>query len=78
MTLLSQMIRAVRHRRAVQSMTELNDRTLADIGLLRTDLYASLARPYFTDPSKLLKDACCHWRAVASRFCPDAEPVACC
>ena len=81
MTLLSiasQMLRAVRHRREVQSLTDLDHRTLADIGLLRTDVYASLARPYFADPSKVLKDACCHWRAVASRFRFASEPAACC
>ena len=55
-----QLFRAVRHRRAIQSMTELDDRILADIGLLRTDVYASLAGPYFADPSRALKDACCH------------------
>jgi uncharacterized protein YjiS (DUF1127 family) len=81
MTLLStasQMLRAIRHRREVQSLTDLDDRTLADIGLLRTDVYASLARPYFADPSKALKDACCHWRTVASRFRSASEPAACC
>jgi uncharacterized protein YjiS (DUF1127 family) len=81
MSLLSiarQMLRAMRHQRALQSMTELDDRTLADIGLLRADVHAALARPYFADPAKVLKDACCRGRTVASRFRPGAELVACC
>ena len=73
-----QMLRAVRYRRALRALTELDARTLADIGLLRTDVYASLARPYFADPSKALKDACCHWRTFASRLRRSSEPVACC
>ena len=81
MTLLSiasRALLALRHRREVRSMTDLDDRTLADIGLLRTDVYASLARPYFADPSKALKDACCHWRTFASRLLPTSEPTPCC
>jgi uncharacterized protein YjiS (DUF1127 family) len=78
LTLVNQIFRALRNRREVQSLTELDDRTLADIGLLRTDIFASLARPYFTDPSKALKDVCCHWRTYLGRFIPAAEPVACC
>jgi uncharacterized protein YjiS (DUF1127 family) len=78
LSVASQLLRAVPHRREVQSLTELDDRTLADIGLLRTEVYASLARPYFADPFKVLKDACCHWRSFASRLRVSSEPVACC
>jgi uncharacterized protein YjiS (DUF1127 family) len=78
LSIASRMLRATRNRRVVQSLTELDDRTLADIGLLRTDVHASLALPYFVDPSKALKDACCHWRTFASRFRPSCEPIACC
>jgi uncharacterized protein YjiS (DUF1127 family) len=78
LSLVTQTLRAIRHRRQVLALTHLDDRTLADIGLLRTDVYASLARPYLADPSTVLKDACCHWRTFASRFRTGAEPVACC
>jgi uncharacterized protein YjiS (DUF1127 family) len=81
MTLLflaNQVVRAVRHRWAVQSLTELDDHTLADIGLLRTDVHAALARPYFADPSKVLKEACCNWRTFAARFRSSPEPMTCC
>jgi uncharacterized protein YjiS (DUF1127 family) len=78
LSLMSQIIRAVRHRQAIQSMTELDDHMLADIGLLRSDVYASLARPYFTDPSKALRDACCHWRSRLSLFHRSSDTVACC
>lgn len=81
MSLLSltiQIFRAARHRRDVLSMTELDDRTLADIGLLRTDVYASLAKPLPIDPSRALKAACCHWRTSASGSRLSSETVACC
>jgi uncharacterized protein YjiS (DUF1127 family) len=78
LSVASQMLRALRHRREVQSLTELDDHTLADIGVLRTDVFASLARPYFSDPSKALKDACCHWGRSVSRIRFSSEPVACC
>jgi uncharacterized protein YjiS (DUF1127 family) len=81
MTLLflaSSFVRAVGNRRAIQSLTDLDDHTLADIGLLRADVNAALARPYFADPSKALKEACCSWLASAARFRSSPEPVSCC
>jgi uncharacterized protein YjiS (DUF1127 family) len=78
LTTASRMLCAVRHRRAIQSMAELDDRTLADIGLMRTDVFAALARPYFADASRTVKDACCRWRIFASRFRPTSDAVACC
>jgi len=57
---------------------DLDDHILADIGLLRTDISAALARPFFTDPSMALKDACCRWRTFANRSFPSMKPVPCC
>lgn len=81
MTLLSlvrEIVRAVRHRRAVHSLAELDDHALADVGLLRADVHAALAQPYFVDPSKVLKGACCNWRTLAARLRPSPEPMTCC
>ena len=78
LTLATQVLRTVRRRRAIRSMAELDDRILADVGLLRTDLHALLARPHFADPSRRLKDTCCLWRTFASRFQQGTEPLACC
>ncbi|HEY8380925.1 MAG TPA: DUF1127 domain-containing protein [Microvirga sp.] len=78
MTTLTRLLRAFRHRRAVASMAELSDHTLADIGLLRTDVYASLAASYLADPSQALRNACCHWRTFASRPRPSSELITCC
>ena len=80
MSLLSiarQMLRTFRYRRAVRSLTELDNRMLADIGLLRTDVYAALARPSFAD-NKALKNACCHWRAHLTGFRLSSDPAPCC
>jgi uncharacterized protein YjiS (DUF1127 family) len=78
LSLASQMLRPIRNRRAFQAMTELDDRTLADIGPLRTDIRASLVRRCFADPSKVLNDVCCNSRTFGSRFRSSSEPVARC
>ena len=46
--------RALRHRREVMRLAELDDRTLKDIGLLRSDVAGALGEPYATDPSRIL------------------------
>ena len=66
--------RAARHRSAVQSLIELDDHMLQDIGLLRTDVYAALAEPFQRDPSKVLKALCCHWHTRLNH----PEPAPCC
>ena len=66
--------RAARHRAAVQSLAELDEHTLKDMGLLRTDVYAALAEPFQWDPSRVLKALCCHWHARLTR----TEPAPCC
>jgi uncharacterized protein YjiS (DUF1127 family) len=55
---LARLLRTIGDRRAVRAMTELDDRTLADIGLLRTDVHAALARPVFAMPSGAVRDCC--------------------
>jgi uncharacterized protein YjiS (DUF1127 family) len=53
-------IRVARHRRKVRLLTELDERALRDIGLLRADVRNALANPW-RDPSRRLKALCCHW-----------------
>ena len=45
---------ALRNRRAVMRLTDLDDRALKDIGLLRADVEGALLEPLHKDPSKLL------------------------
>ncbi|WP_373236721.1 DUF1127 domain-containing protein [Cohaesibacter celericrescens] len=40
----------LRNRAALKHMSELDDRTLADIGLTRSDLITASARPLYSDP----------------------------
>ena len=47
-------VRAVRHRRDVMRLADLDDRTLKDIGLVRSDIAGALDQPLGTDPSKIL------------------------
>ena len=46
--------RVLRHRREVMHLAELDDRTLKDIGLLRSDVTGALGEPYSADPSRIL------------------------
>jgi uncharacterized protein YjiS (DUF1127 family) len=45
---------ALKNRRAVRSLHELDDRALKDIGLVRTDIDAALGQPLHLDPSRHL------------------------
>lgn len=47
-------LRTLRHRRAVQRLSELDDRALKDIGLLRGDVEGALLEPFLVDPSARL------------------------
>jgi len=46
--------RAIAHRRDVKLLLELDDRTLKDIGLQRSEVRRALAEPFYRDPSKVL------------------------
>jgi uncharacterized protein YjiS (DUF1127 family) len=72
--------RALRNRRQVVALGELDDHLLRDIGLQRTDVVAALAQPRYRDPSRMLKVLCCHGRVLVERvregFAP--RPASCC
>lgn len=53
---------ALRNRRAVNLLLELDDRMLKDVGLVRNDVVGVLETPLSRDPSVLLR-----WRAVEHR-----------
>jgi len=46
---------ALSHRRAVRRLAELDDRTLKDIGLARSDVTGALAQSLAVDPSRILQ-----------------------
>lgn len=45
---------AIAHRREVMSLSELDDRGLKDIGLVRSDVEGALASSWLRDPSSVL------------------------
>jgi|tagenome__1003787_1003787.scaffolds.fasta_scaffold18625116_1 uncharacterized protein YjiS (DUF1127 family) len=65
--------RTIAHRRRVQSLLELDERALKDIGLLRNDVLGALAQPLFTDPSTVLLIRSVERRARARTSPMEAE-----
>jgi uncharacterized protein YjiS (DUF1127 family) len=53
---LTRTITALKNRRQVAELSALSDRSLKDIGLVRSDVHAALAVPIFHDPSLHLID----------------------
>src|SRR3954470_1528565 len=47
-------VTAIRHRREVMNLDQLDDRALQDIGLVRSDVDDALSEPFFRDPSAVL------------------------
>jgi uncharacterized protein YjiS (DUF1127 family) len=45
---------ALRHRREIRSLADLDDRALKDIGLIRSDVSGALAEPFYRNPSTVL------------------------
>lgn len=58
--------KAIAHRRAVLRLTELDERDLKDIGLMRADVEGALATSWLRDPSALLADRASAVAEVAS------------
>ena len=47
---------AIKHRRELAQLAERDDRTLADIGLTRGDLYDASSVPFWVDPTATLRE----------------------
>ena len=63
--LITNLVRTARNRREVRTMASLDDRALADIGLLRSDVSSALSKRWTRDPSRTLRTLCCQWRGAA-------------
>ena len=48
---LANLVQALKHRREIIQLTELDDRMLADIGLTRDDVWSALDEPFLCNPS---------------------------
>lgn len=48
------LVKALMHRRAVMRLSELDERGLKDIGLVRSDVEGALASSWLNDPSSIL------------------------
>ncbi len=51
---LGLLAKAVRHRREVRTLAELDERILKDIGLSRSEVDGALAEPFYRNPSTVL------------------------
>jgi len=59
---------ALKNRRQVTRLNHLDERTLKDIGLMRSDVTAALSLPFHTDPSLHLVDVSGHGTHGARRM----------
>ena len=48
------LVRAITHRREVRQLLDLDERSLRDIGLVRSDVIGALDQPWVNDPSAIL------------------------
>lgn len=51
---LTNLVKALRHRREVKHLAEFDDRMLKDIGLTRNDVSSALSEPLLRNPSWVL------------------------
>ena len=51
---ITELIAALLMRSAIKSLLQIDDRSLADVGLSRSDVIESLSTPLTTDPGKFL------------------------
>jgi len=51
---VTSLVKALTHRRAVMRLSELDERGLKDIGLVRSDVEGALASSWLNDPSSIL------------------------
>ncbi len=58
---------ALKNRRQVAQLYDLDDRTLKDIGLVRSDVQAALGKSLFSDPSHHLMGVAGHKRNVPAK-----------
>ncbi len=65
MRFVKQALTALKSRREVARLNDLDDRALKDIGLLRSDVHSALAESFFSDPSHHLVDVAGHKRGVS-------------
>lgn len=80
LSMLTSLARAVRHRREVLALADLDPDLLRDIGLRHADIHRALAQPLHRDPSRMLKEACCQgfipMHGLRGPRAP--EPIPCC
>jgi uncharacterized protein YjiS (DUF1127 family) len=67
---MRKMLIALEHRRQVRHLSELDDRTLKDIGLSRAEVDGALAEPLTRDPSLVLVRSA-ERRARVQGRCPE-------
>jgi uncharacterized protein YjiS (DUF1127 family) len=75
-SVVRRVLKVVANRRAVNRLTQMDERQLKDIGLTRADVVGALAEPIYRDPSRCLAERTGGARSLAARRgTADGRPV---
>lgn len=63
---VTQLVKSVAHRREMHLLSEMDERSLKDIGLVRSDVSGALATSWLRDPTAVLAARACERTSIAA------------
>lgn len=71
---VTHLVKAVAHRREMHLLSDMDERALKDIGLVRSDVAGALATSWLRDPTAILAARACERSSVAAERRDRADP----